>query len=267
MVDTETTTTTPLQEKTTITTPASGETNETEASSKTWYSYFSKENQREFYHEPISNIVSWVAPNCGPSGSPILREGNLSGRDPAANVSDDDQAMELQHVKPTPTFQRRLGYFGAALLATNVVLMLYARHSLEKAMAIECEPCPPVPEAVPCTPVACTPVDCAPVDCTPVPCEPTEPKEPVCAACPPPTVCDPCPPPDCTPPAEVQAYVQQVLTQNAHTLELVQQRVRAAAPQGFAFKQEHVASDTVTTVVETNVEDTATGEDPDDPSV
>ena len=220
-------------------TPATGETT---ATGKTWYSYFSKEQDREYFHEPISGIVSWVAPTCGPSGSPILRGGgeeeDSHNTPPLKGPDDEDDGMALKEIAPPRSLKLKLAYWAALLLASNVFLMTWTRYSLRQANAnqaempdtsnaVQCEPCPAVNSqsavdgSVTCEPVACEPVACEPVACEPASCEPVP-----CKPCKTTSACD------CsksTDPATSQ-YVQDILKENFKAMDQVLQHVREASP-------------------------------------
>lgn len=247
-------------------TPSTAMTNETAGTpGTTWYSYYSQENDREYFHEPVSGITSWVAPTVGPSGSPVLRRGGVEDEDeddshhsPLACTEPNMEPLMKDPVAPPRSLQVKLAYWGMTLLASNLLIMCWTRYSLQNVssgqladnptlVSIECEPCPEEPLIVEeqeppvtlCEPVACEPVACQPVACSPVPCEPT-PCEPVaCDPCPPQTVCDPpvveyrCLPQsrayDFAGNYEKQKFVQRLVQDNVKALDQVLQHVDAAA--------------------------------------
>lgn len=208
-------------------TPSTAMTNETAtaAPGTTWYSYYSQENDREYFHEPVSGITSWVAPTVGTSGSPVLRRGRVEDEDDEDSYHTPPAYTELngEHkngsslmegpVAPPRSLQVKLAYWGMALLVCNLLIMCWTRYSLQSVSSAEnptvvetacaCKPCPSLlPEepliveeqeaAIPlCEPVAREPVACQPVACSPVPCEPTQCEPVACDPCPPQIVCEP----------------------------------------------------------------------------
>lgn len=196
-------------------TPSTAMTNETTGT--TWYSYYSEEKEREYYHEPTSGAVSWTAPTCSPSGNCIIQgeeEDEDSHHTPALSDLDGPDSSAWKDSQTVSTVPRRLIYLGVALFATNILLQVWTHSSLQGSYLKEgisglsssltpkqCDQrCLSSVEPLPCKPVACEPVACEAVACEPVACEPAAACEPVactpddaagCPDCPEPPSCDP----------------------------------------------------------------------------
>lgn len=225
-------------------TPSTTVTNATAGAGTTWFSYFSKEKGRDYYHEPLSGTTSWVAPACATAGSPIIQRGGNDGGEEDSDHSplawkdpptdEDFPALFKDPVAPPRSLLVKLAYWFVALLVTNLLLMVWTRYSLQNATAsptimtvAKCEHCPAVEakdlpepaacEPVPCEPTECTPVACTPVACDPVPCEPAP--------------CEPCPPEEsaCEDPA-TNEDVQRILYENIKAMDQVWQHVQQVAP-------------------------------------
>lgn len=249
-------------------TPLTGMTQETAETSvagggSTWYSYYSKENDREYYHEPVSGVVSWVAPTCGPAvGSPAISGGEEEEEDshhtpPPLLFEEDDSGGNnalWKHVVPPRSFQAKLAYWAAAILASNLLLMGWTHHSLghvapmtaETTLQHHCEPCPVAKQQdavavceqqVDCQSVArdnvpCQDVPCQAVPCVPAACEPCE-----TAAAPTtarePSTCEPQIEYRCPERAEENEYLQQVLQGNMQAFEQVLEHIQSSAPEGL----------------------------------
>jgi len=231
----------------------------------TWYSYYSKEHDREYYHEPVSGMVSWVAPTCGPAGSPIIRVGEEdddSHNTPPPTLEEDGMALKFS--PPPRSLTVKLAYLAAAILASNLILMFWTHSSLRNVIRLSdipavitashesrpCEPCPEA-EAVKCDAIACESVDCQPVACDSVPCQAVACEPSPCAPVPcEPVVCEP--PPTCEPTieyrylphtsnhdldsegqAELKEYVQHVLEENFKTFDEVWEHIQKSAPEGM----------------------------------
>eukprot|EP00977_Amphora_coffeiformis_P000577 scaffold132_cov170-Amphora_coffeaeformis.AAC.56 len=230
----------------------------------TWYSYYSKEHDREYYHEPVSGMVSWVAPTCGPAGAPIIHVGEEeedSHNTPPPMPEEDGVALKI--CSPPRSLQVKLAYWAAAVLVCNLLLMFWTHSSLRNVIRLSetpavitmshesrpCEPCPAV-QAAKCEAVACEPVDCQPVACDPVPCEAvdceTSPCKPV--ACEPvacePVACEPTieyrylpnaanPDLDSEGQTELNEYVQHALEQNLKTFDEVWEHIQKSMPESI----------------------------------
>ena len=95
----------------------------------TWYSYYSKEHDREYYHEPVSGMVSWVAPTCGPAGEPIIRVGEEEEDSHASPPPMPEDDVAFKSSSPPRSLQVKLAYWAAAVLVTNLILMIWTHSS------------------------------------------------------------------------------------------------------------------------------------------
>jgi hypothetical protein len=117
-------------------TPSTAVTNETAA---TWYSYYSQENDREYYYEPVSGAVSWVAPTCYPTAAPILTETEEDVIPGGAR--SQDEAREISTATTTITggtshsLALKLLCWGLLLLIASLGLQAWMRWSLPNSPA------------------------------------------------------------------------------------------------------------------------------------